>query len=228
MRKEKRSEIDSSGAKIFMTIAMMTFMIFNGGYRLVQDITKYVVTISYGERLQAEVVSLKTYGSSRFGSKYLSVVKFTTKENVELERTVNYSLERIGGYLSKMEIYYHPDYEYVTRSGVWTIVYIVMLILLLIVLVFLSLAMISYALGYSITIYKRIGLFSLAVIVLPLLMLVLAGLVLLLIFYGDNVNFVMQFVLGLFFLFLSYIFCLYIKWVIKIGMFKKNALIEIK
>lgn len=214
IRKQRLTKMNDLGANIYWIIVSITFFTFFGGTILVKDI--FLVT--NGDRYVAEVISFEAHSNSgRYneGNSYTPIVKFKTEDSVELVRSVNKSILHLSNKGDFIMVYYHPKLKEVTIYGMWTVVSLILHSLLQVLIGYCFIVMISFALGWSMKRFKRIGIILLFGIVLPLSMLVIDAILIYGLFCGNRPNLVVRALCGFFTIMLTYLIYRYVRWLLE-------------
>lgn len=192
------------------------------------SVVNKIDTIRLGQKYEAIVVSFTSYEKQNsddngYTTMYTPTVHFTANSGDVVEYELDYSTSGLPIVGEKYTVYYDEVNERVTTFSFGGIVLIFVAFIAIAILVFVFLGMVFYAMNWSMTRYKEIGVFVGLGIVVPLIMFLFDGALIWALFNGEEKPTWVYFVLILFILGLSGGLLGYLKMIYSKGITRKRS-----
>ncbi|MGL4582045.1 MAG: DUF3592 domain-containing protein [Flavobacterium sp.] len=176
---------------IYLIVVTISSLAIGGTVALSMMVVTKSQTIFNGDKYEAHVVSYTSYESRNsddngYTTMYTPTVHFTTNNGAIVEYELDYSSSGVPTIGDKYTVYYDVVNERVTTFGIGTIALILAFGIMMAILVYVFIGLIIYAMNWSMTKYKDIGLFMGLAIIIPLAMILFDGALIWALFNGEE------------------------------------------
>lgn len=176
---------------IYLIVVSISSLAIGGTVTLSMMLVSKVQTVSNGDKYEARVVSFTSYESRNsddngYTTMYTPTVHFTTRSGEVVEYELDYSSSGRPTLGDKHTVYYDDINERVTTFGLGTVALILAFGAMIAILVYLFIGMMIYAMNWSMTRYKDIGVIIGLAVILPLFMILFDGAMIYALFNGEE------------------------------------------